>query len=183
MALAYAELDLAMPKDRAFDVSVTLKEVKAGQKGVNFCVWGGLELKENDLGIESVEFGFVGGQTILGKYAVNVKLPINYYELRELFGLKVEEEDIITYYVVDENGAVVKEIKVDYMTADLSALVAFTVEGENEALGYYTLCLEVPAVEGEVEENPNTGAESVVGVVAALAVVSVATAAAVSLKK
>ena len=183
MGLAYADLDLEMPKDRAFDVSVTLKEVKAGQKGVNFCVWGGLELKENDLGIESVEFGFVGGQTILGKYAVNVKLPINYYELRELFGLKVEEEDIITYYVVDENGAVVKEIKVDYMTADLSALVAFTVEGENEALGYYTLCLEVPAVEGEVEENPNTGAESVVGVVAALAVVSVATAAAVSLKK
>ena len=181
LGLAFAGLDLEMPEERAFDLSVTLKEVKAGQKGVNFCVWGGLELKENDLGIESVEFGFVGGQTILGKYVVNVDLPINYYELRELFGLKIEEDDIISYYVVDEDGKVVKEIKVDYMTLDHNKLVSFDIEGENDKLGYYTLCLEVPAVEGE--ENPNTGAESVVGVVAALAVVSVATAAAVSLKK
>ena len=68
------------------------------------------------------------------------------------------------------------------MTADLTENVKFVVEGENQKLGYYTLTLEVPANESG-EANPNTGAESVVGVVAALAVVSVATAAAVSLKK
>ena len=51
-----------------------------------------------------------------------------------------------------------------------------------QKLGQYKVVLEVPAAEVG-EANPNTGAESVVGVVAALAVVSVATAAAVSLKK
>ena len=68
------------------------------------------------------------------------------------------------------------------MTADLTEDVEFTVKGENAKLGQYKVVLEVPAAEAG-EANPNTGAEAVVGVVAALAVVSVATAAAVSLKK
>ena len=51
-------------------------------------------------------------------------------------------------------------------------------------LGEYEIVLEAPAApEAPAEENPNTGAESVIGVVAAMAVVSVAAAAAVSLKK
>ena len=100
-----------------------------------------------------------------------------------MFGEKVEEDDIISYYVVNQNKEVVKTIKVDYMTYDPTETVEFTIEGENEKLGWYTLALEVPAVETEGEENPNTGAESIVGVVAALAVVSLASAAAVSLKK
>ena len=153
-------------------ISVTLKEIAKGQKGVNFFAWADvedIELKpDTDAGEEfdrypsAVSFGFLGEQVIKGAYEIDVLLPINYYELRELFGLKVEEEDIISYYVVDQDNNVVKTIKVDYMTDDISENVEFTVEGE---------------------ANPNTGAESVVGVVAALAVVSVATAAAVSLKK
>ena len=133
--------------------------------------------------LDAVTFGFKGNQVIKGAFEVVAELPIDYYELRELFGLKLEEEDIITYYVVDEKGAVVAEKTVDYMKDDVSKTVSVKVPGENDVLGSYTLCLEVPAVETEVEENPNTGAEAVVGVVAALAVVSVATAAAVSLKK
>ncbi len=177
--------------DFAMDVHVELKDIVAGQKGVNFFCDADLDWNDKNADghfnrnetINSVSFGFKGDQVVKGAYEIVVDLPIDYYELRELFGLKVEEDDIITYYVIDENGKVVCEKTVDYMTLDLTENVAVTVKGENDTLGYYTLCLEVPAVEESVEENPNTGAESVVGVVAALAVVSVATAAAVSLKK
>ena len=69
------------------------------------------------------------------------------------------------------------------MKDDLTVPVSFTIEGKNSKLGSYAIVIDVPANEVAGESNPNTGAESVVGVVAALAVVSVATAAAVSLKK
>ena len=186
-AIEGKNLTVAAYKGEYGEISVTLKEVAAGQKGVNFFAFAeieGVSVEDADRYPSAVSFGFLGDQIVKGKYEITVDLPINYYELRELFGIKVEEEDIINYYVVDENNNVVKTIKVDYMTDDISENVEFTVEGENEKLGWYTLCLEVPANETvEGEANPNTGAESVVGVVAALAVVSVATAAAVSLKK
>ena len=167
------------------EVSVTLKDIAKGQKGVNFFATAeveGIDLEDGDRYPTAITVEFLGKQVINGEFEVKVALPINYYELRELFGIKVEEDDIISYYVVDETGKVVGGKEVDYMTADLTETVEFTATGSNKALGSYTLCLEVPAAESG-EANPNTGAESVVGVVAALAVVSVATAAAVSLKK
>ena len=172
------------------EISVTLKDVAKGQKGINFFAWGDYTFEDKDddgvkdltEDFETISFGFKGNQVVKGKFEVVVELPYTYYDLRELFGIKVEEDDIIPYYIVDENGKVVGGKEVDYMTADLTENVKFVVEGENQKLGYYTLTLEVPANESG-EANPNTGAESVVGVVAALAVVSVATAAAVSLKK
>ncbi len=192
-AIAGKNLKLnALYVEDVIEISVTLKEIAAGQKGVNF--YASYEIEWNDKNhdgdwdydnhedLESISFGFEGNQVVKGAYEIVVDLPYDYYELREAFGLKVEEDDIITYYIVDENGKVVGEMPIDYMTLDLSKNVEFTIKGENDTLGYYTLCLEVPAAESG-EENPNTGAESVVGVVAALAVVSVATAAAVSLKK
>jgi hypothetical protein len=171
--------------DDDLEVSVTLKDIAAGQKGVNFfCdyILEGVNLKKDDVRPSAFGLTFLGDQVIKGEFEINVVLPINYYELREIFGLKVEEDDIISYYVIDENGKVVGGKEVDYMTADLTENVEFTVKGSNSKLGSYKLVLEVPAAESG-EANPNTGAESVVGVVAALAVVSVATAAAVSLKK
>lgn len=163
------------------DVNVVLKEIAKDQKGVNFFAWADLKLdaKEN---LESVSLIFKGDQVIKGEFEITIGLPFNWYELRELFGVKVEEDDIISYYLVDGNGKVVGGKEVDYMTADLTESASFTVKGANQKLGEYSLVLEVPAAEAG-ESNPNTGAESVVGVVAALAVVSVATAAAVSLKK
>ena len=173
-------------------ISVTLKDIVAGQKGVNFLSTIVLNFNDKDLDgewdyvdhelLESVELGFFGEQIVKGAYEIDVELPYTYYELREAFGIKVEEDDIVTYYVYNQNNEVVTKITVDYMTYDPKANVEFTIKGENETLGWYTLALEVPAAEAG-EANPNTGAESVVGVVAALAVVSVATAAAVSLKK
>lgn len=170
------------------DISVTLKNIAKGQKGVNFFATAGLEgMKYEDGKLtdrypSAICFGFKGEQVIVGEFEINFDLPINWYQLREVFGIKVEEEDIISYYLIDENGKVVGGKEVDYMTADVTENASFTIKGENQKLGSYKLVIEVPTA-GEGESNPNTGAESVVGVVAALAVVSVATAAAVSLKK
>ena len=174
-------------------VYVTLKEIAAGQKGVNFANYIKVtdwedddedeEWDENEEDVKAIGFGFYGDQVVKGEFEIVVELPIDWYDLRELFGEKVEEDDIISYYLVNENGEVVTGKKVDYMIADIDELVEFTIEGKNKELGQYEIVLEVPAEEVEGEQNPNTGAESVVGVVAALAVVSLATAAAVSLKK
>ena len=68
------------------------------------------------------------------------------------------------------------------MTVDYNDTVKLSIDGENTTLGQYQIAVKVPA-ENKGEKNPNTGAESVMGVVAAVAVVSVAAAAAVSLKK
>lgn len=182
------DLKLNVLDNDAAEISVTLKDIAKGQKGVNFFAWADIDVDDRNDDIiannrlEAASFGFMGDQVIKGAFEIDVKLGMNYYDLREAFGLKVEEEDIITYYVL-KNGKAFDEFTVDYMTDDVTANVELTIKGENEKLGWYTLALEVPAGEVSGEENPNTGAESVVGVVAALAVVSVATAAAVSLKK
>ena len=177
--------------ENSYGLKVTLKDIAKDQKGVNFLGYLDIDyVDENRDGrfdpdkenLTSIDFGFCGDQVVKGDFVIEVNLPIDYYVLREFFGVKVEEDDIISYYLVDANGKVVGGKEVDYMTADLNEEVSFTVKGSNSKLGEYKIVLEVPAAEGG-EENPNTGAESVVGVVAALAVVSVATAAAVSLKK
>lgn len=179
--LAKSTLADARLKMDDLDVNVVLKEIAKDQKGVNFFAWADVKFDKKD-NLESVSLIFKGDQVIKGEFEITIGLPFNWYELRELFGVKVEEDDIISYYLVDGNGKVVGGKEVDYMTADLTESASFTVKGANQKLGEYSLVLEVPAAEAG-ESNPNTGAESVVGVVAALAVVSVATAAAVSLKK
>ena len=172
---------------------VTIYDVAAGQKGVNFEFYGFNYLTADGLPVAvakaaglddtlaSIEFGFYGDQVIASDFTITLKPQITYYDLREAFGVKVEEDDIITYYLL-KDGKVAKEITVDYMTVDLSENIELELKGSNTTLGQYELRLDVEST-ADVEENPNTGAESVVGVVAALAVVSVATAAAVSLKK
>ncbi|MGN0628687.1 MAG: hypothetical protein ACI4IW_03555 [Oscillospiraceae bacterium] len=163
-------------------LSATIKSVAAGQKGVNFLPFADLHVDAagNVIGIQ---FGFVGDQTIASDFVVTVAPELSYFELRELFGKKVEEEDVITYYVL-KDGKVYDSFTVDYMTVDYNEVVELEINGKaGDTLGMYEIVLEVPADPAEGEENPNTGAESVIGVVAAMAVVSVAAAAAVSLKK
>ena len=171
----------------AKSADVTIYNVAAGQKGVNFEYYE-KEVKEatsTALAVDGenrkVEFGFYGNQVVNSKFTVNFDLGWTYFELREFFGKKVEEQDIVTYYIL-KDGKVLKEVKVDYMTVDYNDTVKLSIDGENTTLGQYAIAVKVPA-ENKGEENPNTGAESVMGVVAAVAVVSVAAAAAVSLKK
>lgn len=171
----------------AKSADVTIYNVAAGQKGVNFEYYE-KEVKEatsTALAVDGenrkVEFGFYGDQIVKSKFTVNFDLDWTYFELREFFGKKVEEQDIVTYYIL-KDGKVLKEVKVDYMTVDYNDTVKLSIDGENTTLGQYAIAVKVPA-ENKGEQNPNTGAESVMGVVAAVAVVSVAAAAAVSLKK
>lgn len=171
----------------AKSADVTIYSVAAGQKGVNFEYYED-EVKEatsTALAVDGenrkVEFGFYGDQVVKSKFTVNFDLDWTYFELREFFGKKVEEQDIVTYYII-KDGKVLKEVKVDYMTVDYNDTVKLSIDGENSTLGQYEIAVKVPA-ENKGEQNPNTGAESVMGVVAAVAVVSVAAAAAVSLKK
>ncbi len=176
-----------MDEEVASSADVTIYDVAAGQKGVNFEYYEQtvVEAKTTALAVDGenrkVEFGFYGDQVVKSKFTVNFDLDWTYFELREFFGKKVEEQDIVTYYIL-KDGKVLKEVKVDYMTVDYNDTVKLSIDGENTTLGQYAIAVKVPA-ENKGEENPNTGAESVMGVVAAVAVVSVAAAAAVSLKK
>ena len=168
-----------------FDVEI--KSVAAGQKGVNFSYYTNFErFKEDDIHAVAgenfqVKFGFYGDQVVKSKFTVNFDLGMNYFELREYFGKKIEEEDIVTFYII-KDGKVIGQQVVDFMKDDVTKNVTLTIDRENETLGQYAIAVKVPAA-NKGETNPNTGAESIMGVVAAVAVVSVAAAAAVSLKK
>lgn len=171
----------------ATNANVTIYNVAAGQKGVNFEYYEKTvkEATSTALAVDGadrkVTFGFYGDQVVKSKFTINFDLDWTYFDLREFFGKKVEEQDIVTYYII-KDGKVLKEVKVDYMTVDYNDTVKLSIDGENTTLGRYEIAVKVPA-ENKGETNPNTGAESVLGVVAAVAVVSVAAAAAVSLKK
>ncbi len=167
--------------------SVTIYSVAAGQKGVNFEYYEqATPVKKTDIEAvngenRKVEFGFYGNQVVNSKFTVNFNLGWTYFELREYFGKKIEEQDIVSFYVL-KDGKVLSEFKVDYKDVDLNDVVKLSIDGENSTLGQYAIVVKVPA-DNKGEKNPNTGAESIMGVVAAVAVVSVAAAAAVSLKK
>ena len=171
------------------DILVNIPEIGAGQKGVNFSAYGvkflnakGIATTTRGTAVKAV-FGFYGNQTIASDFTVEIDLGKDAYELREMFGEKVEEEDIITYYIV-EDGKVAGQFTVDYMKDDIGEDIVLEINRKaGSTLGQYKVVLDVPAAPSKGEENPNTGAESVIGVVAAMSVVSVAAAAAVSLKK
>ena len=158
-------------------MTVTIKNVAKGQKGLNFLSYG-----DNALTRE-IEFGFKNNtQKVASDFEVVLDLNMTYFQLREYFREKIEEDDVVDFYLT-KDGKEIDRFEVDFMTEDYNEKFVLVVECKaGETLGQYTLDIAAPVV-AEGEENPNTGAESVVGVVAALAVVSVATAAAVSLKK
>lgn len=167
------------------NVDVTIPEVAAGQKGVNFAFVTDGELVDEKTwtkGHKSFSFGFKGQQTIASDYTIDVDLNCTYYQLRQLFRQKLEEEDVLKFYIL-KDGKAFDELVVDFMTVDDTENVEFTIEGKaGTNLGYYTITLTAPAAE-EGETNPDTGAESMIGVVAAMAVITLASAAAISLKK
>ncbi|MGN0628689.1 MAG: hypothetical protein ACI4IW_03565, partial [Oscillospiraceae bacterium] len=150
------------------DLVVSIPEIGAGQKGVNFAAYGvtylnakGVETAKDD--VAKVVFGFYGNQVVASDFTVEVDLGVDAYELRERFGEKVEEEDIITYYIV-EDGKVVGQFTYDYMKDDIDEVIVLEINRKaGSTLGEYEIVLEAPAAP-EGEENPNTGAESVIGV-------------------
>ncbi len=154
-------------KVESADMTVKIKNIAAGQKGVNFAAYPLKEVDANKDGeIEEVVFGFYGDQVIKSKFEVTIDTGYTWYTLREAFGLKLEEKDIVTYTVY-KDGQPYASFEIDYADAEqVRSSVKLVIDGEaGTILGEYSIQVgeaEFPAeeVEDEVveEANPNTGA-------------------------
>lgn len=150
-------------------MTVKIKNVAAGQKGVNFAAYPLKEVDANKDGeIEEVVFGFYGDQAIKSKFEVTIDTGYTWYTLREAFGLKLEEKDVVTYTVY-KDGQPYASFEIDYADVEqVRSTVKLVIDGEaGTTLGEYSIQVgeaEFPAeeVEDEVveEANPNTGAPS-----------------------
>lgn len=143
---------------------VEIKNVAASQKGVNFAAYPVQKADyDKDGDIDAVVFGFYGDQAINSKFEIVVDTGYTWFSLRELFGVRLEENDIITYALM-KDGRVYAEYQIDYGKVDYNGEVKFIIDGiAGETLGEYELVLaetvEVPVVEEDAgETNPNTGA-------------------------
>lgn len=142
---------------------VGIKNVASGQKGVNFAAHPIREVdKDKDGKAEEVVFGFYGNQAIKSAFEITINTDYTWFSLREAFGLKVEENDIITYTVY-KNGKPYASFEIDYADAKQAhapiKLVVDNVAGDT--LGEYSIQVgEAEHVAEEVvgETNPNTGA-------------------------
>lgn len=137
------------------NICVEILEVAPGQKGVNFKHYYYSEDRNWDGKIESINFGFYGNQVIKSDFWVTYVPGLSWYQLREAFGIKLEEDDIITYYII-KDGLVVKTYCVDYSIADVDAPVVFAYYGSNCEIGQYKIAIEVPPCYS-VEFNANGG--------------------------
>lgn len=137
-------------------MDVVLKDIASGQSGVNFSNYFNFDFVDNDYdyiwdvyyeNLNAIEFGFYGDQIIKGEYEIITYLPWSYGELRDIFGLSMA--DVVSYYIVDKDNKILKQIKVDYTLVDPEAEVVISLCGENEPLGEYKLVVEVPAADEE----------------------------------
>ncbi len=137
-------------------MDVVLANIASGQSGVNFSNYFDIDFEDSDYdniwdiygeNLNAIEFGFYGDQIIKGKYAIVTYLPWNYGELRDIFGLSMA--DVVSYYIVDKDNNILKQIKVDYTLVNSEVEVAISLHGENEPLGEYKLVVEVPAADEE----------------------------------
>jgi hypothetical protein len=147
-------------------MTVKVKNVAAGQKGVNFAAYPLREVDTNKDGkIEEVVFGFYGKQTLASKFEVTIDTGYTWYTLREAFGIKLEENNVVTY-VVYKDGQPYASFEVDYADAEQArSSVKLVIDGAaGTTLGEYSIQVGEAehVVEDEVveESNPNTGAPS-----------------------
>ncbi len=140
-------------------VKLTLKGINASQPALN--IKGFKEIDEKE---KTIEFGFYGNeQKAFCDFTIEVDLGMTYYGLREFFGMKLEEQDIIVYKIYKDEK-LVKEVTVDYMKVDYNKDVEIEILGKaGDTLGSYCITAEGYEVieDGDEvieEENPNTGA-------------------------
>ena len=154
------------------NVTVSIPEVAANQRGVNF-IYNCPEVKtisseEKSNGTTAATakkqsthaLTFYGNQIIESDYNIKWDLGCTYADLLNIYKVRVEENDIITYYIY-KNGRYFDEFTVDYMTADYNKNVVIYLKGEaGTPLGNYTISVTPPATENTAEKeiNPNTGA-------------------------
>ena len=144
-------------------VKITIPEIAKGQKGVNFIYKNTVGELDSDKKTTVYSLTFFGKQPINSDFVIEWNLGVNAFQLRESFKIKVEEEDIITYYIL-KDGKYFDEFTVDYMTDDIDEDIILTFENEaGSTLGKYSITTKRPAdadsAAGDFEEfNPNTGA-------------------------
>ena len=143
---------------------VHIKDVAAGQKGINFAAYPvAAKDYDKDGETDAIAFGFYGDQPVGSKFEITVETGYTWFTLREEFGVRLEENDIITYAVL-KDGKLYAEYQIDYSKVNYNEAIRLILDGAaGETLGEYEIVLaetvEVPVEpEVEVESNPNTGA-------------------------
>ena len=146
------------------DMLVHIKDVAAGQKGINFAAYPvAAKDYDKDGDTDAIAFGFYGDQPVGSEFEITVETGYTWFSLREEFGVRLEENDIITYAVL-KDGKLYAEYQIDYSKVNYNEAIRLILDGTaGETLGEYEIVLaetvEVPVEpEVEVESNPNTGA-------------------------
>ncbi len=143
-------------------VKITIPEISTMQRGINFIYKNTVGELDEEKKTTVYSLNFYGKQPVQSDFIIEWKLGVNAFELRESFKIKVEEEDIITYYIL-KDGKYFDEFTVDYMTDNLNEDITLTLENEGgTTLGNYTITTKKPAdtdsADDSEEINPNTGA-------------------------
>lgn len=179
-------------------VIVDIPKVSASQTGVNFLNDSGAKYKKVD-GEQVFDYyylNFYGSQTIATDFTITWKPGCTYGELLQKFGKDTDESETVQFHLnVDGKDT---KLAIDYSKVNLYDEVELEiVRKAGSTLGKYILSGSKVNVDNSTgsgstgsgnggssnENNPNTGAESFVGIAAAMAVVSVAAGAALALKK
>ncbi len=144
-------------------VKITISEISSMQRGVNFIYKNTVGELDSDKKTTVYSLTFYGKQPIQSDFTIEWELGVNAFQLRESLKIKVEEEDIITYYIT-KDGKYFDEFTVDYMTDELDENIVLLLENEcGSTLGNYRITTVRPADADSAlfdteETNPNTGA-------------------------
>ncbi|MBQ3530287.1 MAG: hypothetical protein IJA05_00015 [Oscillospiraceae bacterium] len=178
-------------------VIVEIDEVSANQGGVNFLNDSGAKYKKVDgeQVFDNYYLDFYGTQTIASDFTITWKPGCTYGELLHKFGMNTDESEKVTFHL-NINGKDNKLV-IDYSKVNLYDEVEIEIEREaGSTLGRYILSGTKVTAGGNTgsgsgsnnggtsgEQNPDTGAEDMIGIVSAMAIVSAAAGAALVLKK
>ena len=144
-------------------VKINIPKVSTMQKGVNFIYKNSVPEPDSGKKATSYTLTFYGKQPIQSDFTIEWNLRTNAFELRENFKVKIEEEDIVTYYII-KDGKYFDEFTIDYMSADYGENIVLTIENKaGSTLGNYSITTKRPAdadlaLDDSEETNPNTGA-------------------------
>ncbi len=180
-------------------VIVEIDEVSANQGGVNFLNDSGAKYKKVDgkQVFDNYYLDFYGTQTIASDFTITWKPGCTYGELLHKFGMNTDESEKLNFHLnIDGKDT---KLTVDFSKVNLYDEVEIEIEREaGSTLGRYILSGKKVTAGGNTgngsgsgsnnggtsgEQNPDTGAEDMIGIVSAMAIVSAAAGAALVLRK
>lgn len=144
-------------------VEIEIPKVSGIQRGINFEYKNTVGELDSEKKVTTYSLTFYGKQPVQSDFVIRWNLGQSFYDLRESFKVKVEEEDIVTFYIT-KDGKYFDEVTVDFMKDDIDKDVVLSFENKaGSTLGVYRITTKRPAdadsADAETEEvNPNTGA-------------------------